>query len=93
MKCPKCGFENANKTVCGQCGAFVYTHTNNRRQITPEQRRKDRAKAWKQALKGTVYSLLILLGFAVLLFVIALVLGQILPDSMFEGILATTVPT
>lgn len=93
MKCQKCGYENGDKTVCGKCGAFVYMHTQNRKPLTPEQRRKERAKAWKQALKATVYSLLILVGFAVLLFIIALLLGQILPDSLFQGVLPTTIAT
>jgi uncharacterized membrane protein YvbJ len=92
MKCPKCGYENGDKTVCGKCGAFIYTHTRNRTALTTVQRRKELSKAWKRALKGTVYSLLILLGFAVLLFLISLLLGQILPDSMFE-ISTTTLPT
>jgi uncharacterized membrane protein YbhN (UPF0104 family) len=93
MKCPKCGYENGERTVCGKCGTFVYSQTRNRRPMTPAQRRKELGKAWKQALKGTVYSLLILLGFAVVLFFVALVLGLILPDSMFDGIIATTVAT
>ncbi len=93
MKCPKCGAENNSKTVCGKCGAFLYTHTQNRKPLTKAQKRKETAKNWKQALKGTVYALLILLGFAVLLFLIALLLGQILPDSMFEAFIAPTVTT
>lgn len=89
MKCPKCGAENNAKTVCGSCGAFLYTHTQNRRPLTKAQKRKETAKNWKQALKGSLFALLILLGFAILLFLIALVLGQILPDSMFESFTPT----
>ncbi len=93
MKCPKCGTESSGKTVCGQCGAFLYTHTQNRRPMTRQQKRKETARNWKQALKGTLYAMLILIGFAIVLFLISILLGRILPDSMFGDIVGTTVAT
>ncbi len=94
MKCPKCGAENDNgKTVCGQCGTFLYKYTQNRHPMTRQERRKETAGHWKQALRGTIYALLVLAGFALVLFLLALLLGQIIPDSWFEGLIDTTATT
>ena len=88
MKCPKCGTDNeAGKTVCGKCGTFLYRYTQNRRPLTRKERRKEAASHWKQALKGTLYALLILFALTLVLFIISLILGKILPDSMFEGLI------
>ncbi len=87
MKCPKCGTANEDrKTICGTCGTFLYRTTQNRVPLTRAERRQEAGKAWKQALKGSLYALLILLGLAAVLFVISLILGHIMPDSLFEGL-------
>ncbi len=94
MQCPKCGTQNDDhKTVCGICGTFLYRYTQNRVPLTRAQRRKEVGQAWKQALKGTLYALLILLGLAVVLFIISLILGRVMPDSLFEGLFDTTLTT
>lgn len=88
MICPKCGTDNENgKTVCGKCGTFLYRYTQNRRPLTRAQKRKEVASNWKQALKGTFYALLILFALTLVLFIISLILGNILPDSLFEGLI------
>jgi hypothetical protein len=70
---------------------FISIHTK-QRPLTRKERRKETASHWKQALKGTLYALLILFALTLVLFIISLILGKILPDSMFEGLIDPSAP-
>ncbi len=49
MKCPRCGVENGSRTICNECGYFMYRAVDqNRKQMTKSERAREDAKIiWK----------------------------------------------
>lgn len=45
MRCPKCGTENDKRTICSNCGFFMYrADLNNRARMTKKERQKEDLK-------------------------------------------------
>ena len=53
MKCPKCGTENGDRTICTKCGLFMYKPMGqNMKKMTQAERSKEDAKImWKNTKK------------------------------------------
>ncbi len=53
MKCPRCGLENGDRTVCSKCGHFMYRPVDqNRKKMTKAERAREDAKImWKNIAK------------------------------------------
>ena len=75
MKCPRCGHENDNRTICSKCGNFLqHGKRLEKKQLTPQERRKYRLKqVWefvRTFLTSTVVLILAFIVLSVVMFVV-----------------------
>lgn len=68
MKCPRCGHENENRTICAKCGNFLqHGKRLEKKQLSPEERRKYRLRQIWDFIRGFFTSTIVLiLAFIVL---------------------------
>ena len=72
MKCPKCGIENEQRSVCKDCGQFLYSTTRKiRYKPTAKEKRERFRKNTRYVVTKSLIAILILLGLVLLSFLLA----------------------
>ena len=68
MKCPRCGHENENRTICSKCGNFLqHGKRLDKKQLTPQERRKYRLRqVWEFIRSFFTSTIVLILAFIVL---------------------------
>lgn len=68
MKCPRCGHENDNRTICSKCGNFLqHGKRLDKKQLTPQERRKYRLRqVWDFIRSFFTSTIILILAFIVL---------------------------
>lgn len=87
MKCSRCGTENPKgKSVCKNCGAFLYSaNPNNRVPLTKKQKKERRVALFKGTAMGCLWSSLIIVGMFILLGILSYIMVRfVIPDEYFE---------
>ena len=93
MKCSKCGTDNpSGKTICRQCGNFLYSaEPRNRVALTKEQRKERRKTLIKNSFSGCLWTGLVLLAMLIVLSLVSFLLVRyILPDEYIDSLVRTT---
>ncbi len=78
MKCPTCGTENENRNVCIKCGTFLQGKRLNRKQLSPQEKRKEFGRKFSGTIKSCFLSGLLILVALVVLTVVFIFLSQFL---------------
>ncbi len=94
MKCPRCGRENDNRTICAKCGNFLqHGKRLDKKQLTPQERRQYRLRQiWdfiRSFFTSTIVLILAFIVLSVVMFVVFYFVTQNMNWDISEEDIAT----